>query len=303
MANTVAMLVTSIYNRTATHPSATDSKPKDWDATGTANVKGNPIPWGPGAHLDCGIFGTTFAFETMHHYGHDAAAWDVISQTTYPSFGYMTEQGATTLWEGWDGTAHTISFEGTSRNHIMFGGGVNRFIAAALGLTMASLPGATSVADMGWRRLVVHPTPAAVRALGQGKVSRRTPQGTASVSWRRHQRPVHLELNVTVPSHAVADVRVPLLLPGPVVALMAHRLHFYVNGCAFVHLFGSNDEVNGAVLTEVGSRPAASCDSSYGSSLLQPSLLLRPDGELVVALEFGPGKYRVLATITNGTLS
>ena len=69
----------------------------------------------------------------------------------------MVADGATTLWEAWDGDAHHIGETplwsddrsyglhrpshlarlagsgGTSRNHIMFGGGVNRFLAKAVG--------------------------------------------------------------------------------------------------------------------------------------------------------------------------
>ena len=40
----------------------------------------------------------------------------------YPSLGYMIDQGATTLWEAWDGTRHVVGGGGgSSRNHIMFG--------------------------------------------------------------------------------------------------------------------------------------------------------------------------------------
>ena len=75
--------------------------------------------WGPGAHMDCGIFGTTFIFEVLHKHGADGAAIDMLTETSYPSFGRMIEQGATTLWESWNGDRYTIGSTGTSRNHIM----------------------------------------------------------------------------------------------------------------------------------------------------------------------------------------
>ena len=71
--------------------------------------------------MDVGIFGTTWFFDVLRAHELDSVALGVLNETTYPSFGYMISQGATTLWEAWDGTAHTIGGGGTSRNHIMFG--------------------------------------------------------------------------------------------------------------------------------------------------------------------------------------
>jgi hypothetical protein len=63
--------------------------------------------------------GTTFIFEVLHKHGHDAVAVDVLTETSYPSFGHMVTNTATTLWESWEGSAHKIEGGGTSRNHIM----------------------------------------------------------------------------------------------------------------------------------------------------------------------------------------
>jgi hypothetical protein len=137
--DTVAMLVASIKDRNADHPhhagvadappapAAADSSeraapfvpdprlPPHWiqDAS-----KPLPPPFGSGAHLDCGIFGTTFIFEVLHKHGADAVGIDVLTEASFPSFGRMIEQGATTLWESWGGDEHTIGSTGTSRNHV-----------------------------------------------------------------------------------------------------------------------------------------------------------------------------------------
>ena len=135
--STVAMLVASLKNRSASSPhgeqqlgassslSTTgtfDPKlPPHWIQRTGSDSDPKPIPtspFGPGAHMDCGIFGTTYLFEVLHKYGHDAVGIDVLTETSYPSFGYMIEQGATTLWESWAGTRTEIGFSGTSRNHV-----------------------------------------------------------------------------------------------------------------------------------------------------------------------------------------
>ena len=176
--------------------------------------------------MDCGIFGTTYIFDVLHAHGQDAVALEVLTETTFPSLGRMVQQGATTLWEGWDGSRNVIGSTGTSRNHIMFGGGVARYLLASVGGLSASRAGSGKTA--GWRRLLLGPAPAAARLLTRGGARRQTPSGMVVVSWRRvgdsgeggggHSR---LVVNVTVPSLSTATVRVPLL--DHALAVVTHR--------------------------------------------------------------------------------
>ena len=66
-----------------------------------------------------GIVGTKYLLPVLSQYGHHDVAMALASQTTFPSWGYMVEQTATTLWESWEGTQYKAV---SSRNHIMFGG-------------------------------------------------------------------------------------------------------------------------------------------------------------------------------------
>ena len=184
--------------------------------------------------MDCGIFGTTYIFDVLHAHGQDAVALEVLTETTFPSLGRMVQQGATTLWEGWDGSRNVIGSTGTSRNHIMFGGGVARYLLASVGGLSPSQTGSGKTA--GWHRLLLGPAPAAARLLTRGGARRQTPSGMVVVSWRRvawrvgdhvgdsgeggsgHSR---LVVNVTVPSLSTATVRVPLL--DHALAVVTHR--------------------------------------------------------------------------------
>ncbi|MGB4183998.1 MAG: glycoside hydrolase family 78 protein [Caldicoprobacterales bacterium] len=64
-------------------------------------------------HLDCGILGTKYIMHALTEYGRVDLAYAMANQTTYPSWGYWIAQGATTLWEDWEGNS--------SRNHHMYG--------------------------------------------------------------------------------------------------------------------------------------------------------------------------------------
>ncbi len=64
-------------------------------------------------HPDTGVIGAKALLRALSETGHVDVAYRVASQTTLPSWGYWMRQGATTLWEDWNGT--------DSRNHIFFG--------------------------------------------------------------------------------------------------------------------------------------------------------------------------------------
>ena len=53
-------------------------------------------------NLDTGIFGTPLLFETLVEFGLGEVAYHMITSVTYPSYGYMITNGATTLWEYWE---------------------------------------------------------------------------------------------------------------------------------------------------------------------------------------------------------
>ena len=52
-------------------------------------------------HLTTGIIGTKYLMPALTATGRSDMAYDLAIQTTYPSWGYMIENGATTLWELW----------------------------------------------------------------------------------------------------------------------------------------------------------------------------------------------------------
>ncbi len=53
-------------------------------------------------HLNTGSLGTKYLFEALSQTGHSDVACTVLTQTSYPSYGYMLREGATTIWERWE---------------------------------------------------------------------------------------------------------------------------------------------------------------------------------------------------------
>jgi alpha-L-rhamnosidase len=53
----------------------------------------------------------------LNDYGRPDLAYTVATQKTYPSWGYMVDNGATTIWELWNG--NTADPKMNSQNHVM----------------------------------------------------------------------------------------------------------------------------------------------------------------------------------------
>ena len=69
-------------------------------------------------HISTGSHTTRFLFETLSEAERSDVALRMLRVKDYPSFGYMLENGATSLWERWE---KTFGFM-TSHNHPMSGG-------------------------------------------------------------------------------------------------------------------------------------------------------------------------------------
>lgn len=68
-------------------------------------------------HLSTGVIGTQWIMRTLTDMGRVDLAYKIATNKTYPSWGYMVENGATTIWELWNGnTAHPKM---NSQNHVM----------------------------------------------------------------------------------------------------------------------------------------------------------------------------------------
>ena len=143
-----------------------------------------------GGHLDTGILGTKYVMRCLSDSGRCDAAYSIASKTTFPSWGYMVEQGASTLWERWDGA--------NSRNHIMFGDISAWFYEYLAGIHPdENAPG--------FKHFFVKPFLPA--DLGSVKASHRSPYGLIESSWVQDKEAA--VFSITVPSNSSATFVYP----------------------------------------------------------------------------------------------
>ena len=71
-------------------------------------------------HIGTGLVGGQWLMRTLSDRGRADVAYTIATQTDYPSWGYMIGQGATTIWELWNG--NTADPAMNSHNHVMLVG-------------------------------------------------------------------------------------------------------------------------------------------------------------------------------------
>jgi alpha-L-rhamnosidase len=149
--------------------------------------------------ISTGFVGTPLIADALTSAGATDVAYRLLLQTGVPSWLYPVTMGATTIWERWDSLLPDGTInpgEMTSFNHYALGA-----VADWLHRRIAGLAPATP----GYREIEVRPV------LGHGlthaSARHLTPYGPASVSWRRADG--RLALEVVVPVGATATVYVP----------------------------------------------------------------------------------------------
>ena len=68
-------------------------------------------------HVGTGPVGGQYLCRVLAEGGRPDLVYTIASQKTYPSWGYMVENGATTIWELWNGNTADPSMN--SGNHVM----------------------------------------------------------------------------------------------------------------------------------------------------------------------------------------
>jgi alpha-L-rhamnosidase len=147
-------------------------------------------------HLSTGFLGTQYILPVLSDYGHHELAYQLATQRTYPSWGYMVDKGATTIWELWNSDQQGPDMN--SRNHYAYGTVGEWFFGYLAGIR-------PDEAAPGFKRILIAPRPAG--DLAWAEASLQTPYGPVKSRWDR--KGSGLTLSVTVPANATAEVRLP----------------------------------------------------------------------------------------------
>jgi len=155
----------------------------------------NNIVYEHNTHVTTGFIGVKYLLPVLTRDGHSDLAYELATQTTYPSWGYMISKGATTLWELWQ---DKIGPSMNSHDHIMLGSIGSWFYRALGGINLGA-------DGEGYRHILVEPR--LVEDLHWASASIETVRGKVSCSWKHRTGAISME--VTIPANSDARIVVP----------------------------------------------------------------------------------------------
>jgi alpha-L-rhamnosidase len=148
-------------------------------------------------YLDFGFLGSQYVPNALAAHGRADLAYTMITQKTLPSYAWQVEQGATTLWETWNG--------GASQNHTFFGD-VNAWM-------MKTIAGINhDPAAPGFKNILIKPN--VVGDLTSAKGAYDSVRGRIVSEWTLKDG--EFRLNVTIPANCTATVSLPISDPAQV---------------------------------------------------------------------------------------
>ncbi len=147
-------------------------------------------------HLATGFIGTRFLLPALSDTGQSDLAYRVLLQRDFPSWGYMVEKGATSIWELWDSDKQGPDMN--SRNHFAFGTVGEWLQRYLVGID-------TDPIGYGYRRVRIQPQVGPGITWARGAYD--SGYGTIESGWKLEGETLSLDVRLPVGSTGV--VRIP----------------------------------------------------------------------------------------------
>jgi alpha-L-rhamnosidase len=134
---------------------------------------------------------------TLTNFGRGDLSFKLASNKTYPSWGFMVENGATTIWELWNGNTADPSMN--SQNHVMLLGDLMIWY-------YENMAGIKSNPEMpGFKQIIMKPDFNA--GLTFVNASYESIYGTIKSDWKKNKNT--LQWKITIPANSSAIVYLP----------------------------------------------------------------------------------------------
>jgi len=150
-------------------------------------------------HLTTGFVGTPYLCHVLSGFGYLDEAYLLLNREQYPSWLYPVKQGATTIWERWDGLKPDGTFQDKGMNSF------NHYAYGAIGEWMYRVMAGIELDPEapGYKHTLIQPRPGG--GFTSASASHTTLYGRVSSSWKIDGRA--FELAVEIPPNTTATVR------------------------------------------------------------------------------------------------
>lgn len=149
------------------------------------------------SHVSTGLVGIQWLMRGLSDYGRPDLAFTIATNRDYPSWGYMIEKGATTIWELWNGDTADPAMN--SANHVMLLGDLIVWFYEYLA-GIRNMPG-----SIGFKEIMMRPYP--VDGLDYVTASYRSVHGMIKSAWKKSG--TVFQWDITVPANTSATVYLP----------------------------------------------------------------------------------------------
>jgi alpha-L-rhamnosidase len=146
-------------------------------------------------HLGTGLIGNQWLMRGLTDNGYADVAFKIATNTTYPSWGYMMENGSTTIWELWNG--NTANPAMNSGNHVMLLGDL-------LIWYYEDLAGIKSI-EPGFKKIEMKPL--IQNSLTYVDATHESSYGKIKSSWKKNSNT--FDWKIAIPANCSADVYIP----------------------------------------------------------------------------------------------
>jgi alpha-L-rhamnosidase len=152
-------------------------------------------------HLTTGFVGTPHLCHVLSDSGHLDVAYHLLNREAYPSWLYPVTQGATTIWERWDGQKPDGTFQDAAMNSF------NHYAYGAIGEWMYRVVAGIEIdpQEPGYEHVLIQPRPGGGLTWVEARLE--TMYGRVASSWKLAEG--LFQLTVAVPPNARATVRLP----------------------------------------------------------------------------------------------
>jgi alpha-L-rhamnosidase len=150
-------------------------------------------------HLSTGFVGVSYLLPVLGQAGHADTAARLLLQDTFPSWLFSVKQGATTIWERWDGWTPEKGFQDPGMNSF------NHYSLGSCGEYLFGGVDGIRPASPGFKTIDIKP------AVGNGLTWASTRYdsiyGLIATSWKLKHK--NLSLKVSIPANTTAMIYVP----------------------------------------------------------------------------------------------
>ena len=175
-----------------------------------------------GHRIGTGFVGTPYILHVLEATGHLDIAYQLLEQEAFPSWLFPVKNGATTIWERWDGWTPEKGFQDpgmNSFNHYAYGAVGDWMVSTVAGLQF-------DPEQPGYQHIVFKPRPGGTITWAEARL--KTPHGVTSIRWEL--KGTTLALDIVVPDGTSATLDLPLSCQTPAITFgpgAQHNEYFF----------------------------------------------------------------------------